>query len=59
MLLGKSKKLGDIGLEWDTPVSDNDYVALLVENINMVNKTPEALLDASKEVCLEVNAEKT
>jgi hypothetical protein len=35
-----------------------DYINLLGENINIVKNT-EALLDTSKKVCLEVNADKT
>jgi hypothetical protein len=34
-------------------------VNLLGKKINTVNRTTEALLDTSKEVCLKVNAEKT
>jgi hypothetical protein len=34
-------------------------VNLLGGNMNIINKKTEVLLDASKEVCLEVNAEKT
>jgi hypothetical protein len=36
-----------------------DYGNLLDENIHIVKRYTEVLLDASKEVCLEVNAEKT
>jgi hypothetical protein len=36
-----------------------DYVNLLAENINLMKKNAEALLDASKEVSLEMNVEKT
>jgi retron-type reverse transcriptase len=32
---------------------------LLVDNIDTVNKNTQTLIDASKEVCLEVNVEKT
>jgi hypothetical protein len=36
-----------------------DDVNLLGENLNIINKNAEALLDASKETGLEVNSEKT
>jgi hypothetical protein len=37
----------------------DDDVNLLGDNIDAINKNREALIDASKEVGLEVNAEKT
>jgi hypothetical protein len=36
-----------------------DYVSLLGDNIDTIKKNTEILIDASKEVGLEVNAEKT
>jgi hypothetical protein len=37
---------------------DTDYVNLLGGNENIIKKSTEVLLDASKEVGLQVNAEK-
>jgi hypothetical protein len=36
-----------------------DDVNLLVDNIDTIKKNTETLIDASKEVCLEINVEKT
>jgi hypothetical protein len=36
-----------------------DYVNLLGDNIDTINKNTETLIDASKEVGLEINVEKT
>jgi hypothetical protein len=36
-----------------------DDVNLLADNIDIINKNTQTLIDASKEVGLEVNAEKT
>jgi hypothetical protein len=36
-----------------------DDINLLDENINIIKKNAEALLNASKEISLEVNSEKT
>jgi hypothetical protein len=36
-----------------------DNINLLGKNINIIKKSTEAILDASKEVCLEVYAETT
>jgi hypothetical protein len=36
-----------------------DIVNLLEDNIDTIKKTTETLIDASKEVGLEINAEKT
>jgi hypothetical protein len=36
-----------------------DDVNLLGENIDIIKKNTKTLIDASKEVCLEINVEKT
>jgi hypothetical protein len=36
-----------------------DDVNLLGDNVDTIKKNTETLIDASKEVCLEINAEKT
>jgi hypothetical protein len=48
-------------MKWDTSVAgwSADDVNLLGGNINIVKKNTETSVDASKEVGLEVNAEKT
>jgi hypothetical protein len=56
MPLRKSEKRKGIGTKWDASAY---AINLLGENINTTNKNTEAVLDASKEVGLEVNAEKT
>jgi hypothetical protein len=40
-------------------LADSDYVNIVGENIDTIKKNTEALLDACKEVGLEVNPEKT
>jgi hypothetical protein len=49
---GKSER---IGIEWNTVP---DILIHWVKNINTMNKNGEAVLEASKEVGLEVNTEK-
>jgi hypothetical protein len=54
------RKPGRAEIEWDTPLfAYADDVNIVEENIHAVKKNTEALLDASKEVGLEVNPEKT
>jgi hypothetical protein len=57
---GKAKKTGRLKLNGTHQFpACADAVHLLSENINIINKHTESLLVASKEVGLEVNAEKT
>jgi hypothetical protein len=56
--------LGGGGTEigWDTSafgLYSDDVTIVIGENIDIIQKHTEALLDASKEVGLEVNLEKT
>jgi hypothetical protein len=51
-----------VGLKWNGThrlLAYADDVNLLGDNIDTINKNTETLIDASKEVCLEVNVEKT
>jgi hypothetical protein len=57
MLSGGSKEPGRTEIEWDTAYAYN--VNILGGNIDTIQKSTEALLDASKEVGLEVNPKKT
>jgi hypothetical protein len=54
----ETKKRLELNGTHQLPVCD-DYVNLLGENINILKKSIEALLDVRKGVGLEVNGEKT
>jgi hypothetical protein len=51
------RKSGEIGIEWQTSSLCVDKS--LDRNLNIIKKNSEALLDASQEVGLEVNTEKS
>jgi hypothetical protein len=54
------EKPGGTEIEWDTSASDlADDMNLLGDNIETIKKNTETLIDTSKEVCIEVNIEKT
>jgi hypothetical protein len=51
-----------VGLKWNGRhqlLVCADDVSLLLDNINTIKKKTDSLIDASKEVGLEVNTEKT
>jgi hypothetical protein len=57
---GGPRKSGRIGTEWKTQllVYDDD-VNILDENIHIINRNKEALLEAEREVGLKVNTVKS
>jgi hypothetical protein len=50
------RKWSLFGIEWDTSA---DYVKLLGDSINTIKENTETLLEVSRDVSLEINAEKT
>jgi hypothetical protein len=49
----------NLGGKWNTSASDADDVNLLGDDIDTIKKNTEILIDASKEVGVEINTEKT
>jgi hypothetical protein len=55
-----SRKLGRTEIKWDTYLlAYADDVNLLGDNINVINENTGTVIDASKEVGVEVNAKNT
>jgi hypothetical protein len=62
MPLGRSRKIrgGGTEIEWDTSASDLCWwCEFLGDNIDTINANTDTLIDASKEVGLEVSVEMT
>jgi hypothetical protein len=56
--LGRSRRSGGSDIKWDKQLIHPDDMNLLEKNIGTIKKNTETVIDACKEVGVEVNAEK-
>jgi hypothetical protein len=52
-------KSSRLGIERDTPAIGQGHVNLLGDSVNTINENSETLLEPSRDIGLEINAEKT